>query len=179
MPKIIEDAKENILDVAEKIIEDKGFNALTIRDVAKQSGYGVGTIYNYFPSKLSILASLLLEEWRSDEKKLKSEIESSSSFRDAIKAIYDEISAFFASHRELFFSVSIPSSVRGRLRNGHEIFLRTIEGHVSSCQTRFSLSSSESSRRAACIVLIQAPSIYGISFEDVYESLEKLLSGGI
>lgn len=179
MPKIFKDAKKHILEVSKEIIEEKDFNALTIRDVAKQSGYGVGTIYNYFPNKLSILASLLLEEWQNDERKLKTKIEESPSFHDALQAIYDEISTFFASHQELFFSISIPSSIRGKLRNGHEIFLRTVEGYVSSCQSRFSLSSSENDRRAAGILLIQAPSIYGARFEDVFDPLEKLLAGGI
>ena len=178
MPKIFKDAKEHIMDVSRKIMEEKGFNALTMRDVATKSGYGIGTIYNYFPNKLSILASLLLEEWQEDEKALKLKIEQSSSFREAIKAIYDEIEAFFETHRDLFFSISIPSSIRGKLQNGHEIFLRTIEGYVASCQTRFDLSSNENSRRAACILLIQAPSIYGAPFEDVYDSLEELLTGG-
>lgn len=178
MPKIFKDAKQHILDVSKKIIEEKGFNALTMRDVATQSGYGVGTIYNYFPNKLSILVALLLEEWQNDEKRLKEEIESSPSFHLAIQAIYDEISSFFATHRELFFSISIPSSIRGKLRNGHEIFLHTIEGYVSSSQSRFDLSCEENARRAACILLIQAPSIYGTPFEDVYDSLEKLLTGG-
>ncbi len=178
MPKIFKDAKKHILDVSRGIIAEKGFNALTMRDVAAQSGYGVGTIYNYFPNKLSILVALLLEEWQNDEKELKKKIESSSCFREAIQAIYEEISSFFAAHRELFFSINIPSSIRGKLQNGHEIFLRTIEGYVSSSQSRFGLSCKENPRRAACILLIQAPSIYGTPFEDVYASLEKLLTGG-
>ena len=179
MPKIFKEAKKHILDVSRKIIAEKGFNAFTMRDVAAQSGYGVGTIYNYFPNKLSILVALLLEEWQNDERRLKEEIDTAPSFRLAIKAIYDEISSFFASHRELFFSISIPSSIRGKLQNGHEIFLRTIEGYVEKSQSRFSLSCLGNSRRAACILLIQAPSIYGTPFEDVYDSLEKLLTGGI
>ncbi len=178
MPKIFKDAKEHILDAARKIMEEKGFNALTVRDVATVSGYGVGTIYNYFPNKLSILASLLLQEWQEDEKALKLSIERSASFREAIKAIYDEIEAFFKAHRDLFFSVTIPASTRGKLQDGHEIFLRAIEAHVSSCQARFRQSSSAGDRYAACILLIQAPSIYEAPFEDVYDSLEKLLTGG-
>ena len=178
MPKIFKDAKKHILEISKGIIEEKGFNALTMRDVATSSGYGVGTIYNYFPNKLSILASLLLEEWQADEQALLGKMEQAPSFKESIKEIYDEISAFFLTHRDLFFSINIPSSIRGKLRNGHEIFLRTIEGYVSSCQTRFCLFSSENARRAACILLIQAPSIYGSPFEDVYDSLEKLLAGG-
>ena len=63
MPKICSNAKENILRIAKKIIANEGYEKLTIRDVAKQTGYGVGTIYNYFPNKLAIVASLFLEEW--------------------------------------------------------------------------------------------------------------------
>ena len=178
MPKIFKNAKEHILKVSEEIINEKGFDALTIRDVAKRSGYGVGTIYNYFSTKISILASLVLEEWQEDEKVLNEKIEKSPTFLDSIKEVYLQINNFFQKHRELFFSVNIPKEIRGKVRFGHEAFLREIEKKIIMCQDRFAVSSNENERYAACILLIQATTVYETPFENIYDSLEKLLTGG-
>ena len=51
MPKLIPDAKNNILSIAKKQLFMKGYNGLIIREVAEQCGLAVGTIYNYFSSK--------------------------------------------------------------------------------------------------------------------------------
>ena len=50
-----------ILDGAKKILNEREFSAFTMREVAKVSGVGLGTLYDYFPSKSSILYWLLKE----------------------------------------------------------------------------------------------------------------------
>ena len=45
------DTKKLILDAAIKIIGQKGYHETTIRDIVKESGQAIGTIYNYFKSK--------------------------------------------------------------------------------------------------------------------------------
>ena len=51
MPKIIENLPERLAEEARRQIEESGFSAMTIRSVAAGCGVGVGTVYNYFPSK--------------------------------------------------------------------------------------------------------------------------------
>lgn len=50
-----------ILDGAKKILNEKEPSAFTMREVAKVSGVGLGTLYDYFPSKSSIMYWLLKE----------------------------------------------------------------------------------------------------------------------
>ncbi len=50
-----------ILNGAKKILNEKTLSAFTMREVAKVSGVGLGTLYDYFPSKSSILYWLLKE----------------------------------------------------------------------------------------------------------------------
>jgi AcrR family transcriptional regulator len=49
-----------ILDAAERVFAVKGFLAATVEDVAHESEYSVGTLYNTIGNKESILASLVL-----------------------------------------------------------------------------------------------------------------------
>lgn len=51
MPKIIENLESRLIEEAKKQIEESGYEAVTIRSVARACGVGVGTVYNYFPSK--------------------------------------------------------------------------------------------------------------------------------
>lgn len=50
-----EDTAKRIIEVGEKIFAEKGLDKATIRDVAKEAGVGIGTIYGYFSDKRSLL----------------------------------------------------------------------------------------------------------------------------
>ncbi|MFF5235226.1 TetR/AcrR family transcriptional regulator [Dactylosporangium sp. NPDC000521] len=49
---------ERILDVARTVIEEQGTQA-SLRDVARRSGVGLGTLYRHFPSRDALLEALL------------------------------------------------------------------------------------------------------------------------
>ena len=59
MPKIIENLENRLISEAKKQIAEAGYNAVTIRSVAKACGVGVGTVYNYFESKEALLAAFM------------------------------------------------------------------------------------------------------------------------
>ena len=63
MPKIIENLETRLMEEAQRQIESVGYTATTIRSVAKSCGVGVGTVYNYFPSKDALIAAFMLEDW--------------------------------------------------------------------------------------------------------------------
>ncbi|MGF0040051.1 TetR/AcrR family transcriptional regulator [Peptoniphilaceae bacterium SGI.131] len=52
---------KNIITAAENVFYKKGYNGSTIRDIAKEAGISVGTIYIYFADKKSIYDHLLLQ----------------------------------------------------------------------------------------------------------------------
>lgn len=63
MPKIIENIREKLLSEARRQVMEQGYSTMTIRSVASACGVGVGTVYNYFPSKDMLVASFMLEDW--------------------------------------------------------------------------------------------------------------------
>lgn len=55
------DAKKNyehLLDVARKVFAEDGANA-SIRELARQAGVGIGTLYRHFPTRDALLEALL------------------------------------------------------------------------------------------------------------------------
>jgi TetR/AcrR family transcriptional regulator, fatty acid metabolism regulator protein len=50
--------KQRILDAAERIFAQKGFQEATVSDVAREAGVSDATIYEYFPSKEELLFSI-------------------------------------------------------------------------------------------------------------------------
>jgi AcrR family transcriptional regulator len=50
-----------ILDAAQEIFTEIGYDAASIRDVVRRSGLASGTFYNYFPDKQSVFEAVLEE----------------------------------------------------------------------------------------------------------------------
>lgn len=51
--------RRRILDTAERLFAEKGFNGTTLRDVAGAAGLRIPSLYNHFPSKESLYAAVL------------------------------------------------------------------------------------------------------------------------
>ena len=47
-----------MLEVAESLFASKGFDNTTIREIAREARVGVGTVYEYFPDKKSLLFAI-------------------------------------------------------------------------------------------------------------------------
>jgi AcrR family transcriptional regulator len=47
-----------VVEVAESLFASKGFDKTTIKEIAREAGVGVGTIYEYFPDKQSLLFAI-------------------------------------------------------------------------------------------------------------------------
>jgi AcrR family transcriptional regulator len=56
--------RQRILAAAAQLFAGKGFDASTTRDIADAAGIAAGTVFNYFPTKEAILASLVAEAAR-------------------------------------------------------------------------------------------------------------------
>lgn len=60
MPRpLIADRRERILDAAEALVLERGFDAMSIQSVADQAGIAKGAVYREFSSKREILDALL------------------------------------------------------------------------------------------------------------------------
>jgi AcrR family transcriptional regulator len=126
---------ELLLDVAEEVFEEVGYDAATTNLVATRAGVPVGTLYRWFPDK-SALAEALADRYLggllelSDQ--LLTDIDPGERIGDFIHRVMARFIAETSGHRALpalLASVMVPggrSTAGERLRSGLEGHIRTL-----------------------------------------------------
>lgn len=113
MPKIIENLQTRLIEEAKSQIESTGYGTMTIRSIAKGCGVGVGTVYNYYPSKEALVAAYLLEDWKQCIVAIGAVSAYSEQLRPVALCIYDQLLAFSGRHMALFRDEAAAASFAG------------------------------------------------------------------
>lgn len=119
MPKIIENLREKLLEEAKRQVMEQGYSAMTIRSVASACGVGVGTVYNYFPSKDILVASFMLEDWLECLAVIEAGCTVEKGAEAAIRCIFDELKRFMAKYATLFSDEDAEASSSVSLHQRH------------------------------------------------------------
>lgn len=115
MNKVIT-SKEAILCAGKEIVVKFGLQGLNIRDVAKQCGVSVGSIYNYFPTKSDLIIATIESVWREIMKDLT--FSGNDDFLGSVYSLFSDIQKssekfphFFSSHS---LSIMTEDKTKGR-----------------------------------------------------------------
>ena len=119
MPKIIENLEEKLIREAMRQIGEVGYGATTIRSVASGCGVGVGTVYNYFPSKEALVAKFMLEDWRSCIAAIEAVSTYSDSPRSVVLCICDQLQLFTSRHASIFRDEAAAAGFTGSFSKYH------------------------------------------------------------
>lgn len=82
MPKIIKDLEKRIIDCATETFLEEDFQEIDIRKIAKKCGIAVGTVYNYFPNKTTIMHEVFQSLWEESLLRLDQMIEEAEPSRE-------------------------------------------------------------------------------------------------
>lgn len=98
MPKIIEANKDSIILIVKNLIQEKRYNELNCRQIAKIANISSGTLYHFFSSKMEMIAYVLLDDWN----KTIHQIQTQVPLKEGLKNIYDGISSFSKNYYSLW-----------------------------------------------------------------------------
>lgn len=102
MPKIIEHLEERLVEEARRQAETGGYTAMTIRSVAKNCSVGVGTVYNYFPSKDALTAAFLLRDWKECIRAIHQVGQQAQSCDEVLLELWTQLRGFLERYQKIF-----------------------------------------------------------------------------
>ena len=98
MPKYIEKLRQRLLEEARMQTRELGYGGVSIRAIAKGCGVGVGTVYNYFPSKDALIAGFMLEDWQLCVDRVEEVSQTATDPNAVVQCIYDCLVDFSHQH---------------------------------------------------------------------------------
>ena len=137
MPKLIKNAKENIMQTAKQLLTEEGLAGLNMRTLASTVGVAAGTLYNYFPSKEHLVAAVMLEDWENALRKMESEIPSATTASEGLEIVFDEIRAFADTYRTAWDSFHGPQNYRALRQKYHKELIDKLSDQIRPLGVRF------------------------------------------
>jgi AcrR family transcriptional regulator len=126
MPKKIEQLKPNIMAAASTLLQQDGYDALTIRAVANECHIAVGTVYNYFPNKEMLAAGVMLEDWMETLDKMQKACAEASSLEQAVRIVYRKTLAFAKKYRSAWSTYAFTNEKTLALKQRHKKLVEQI-----------------------------------------------------
>lgn len=94
--------KERILESAKKHLLHTSVEAFSMRNIARECSISPGTIYNHFPDKNALIASIMIEDWHKALTDMEQGVGQSVSFCDGLEKIYTAITVFASCYRKVW-----------------------------------------------------------------------------
>ena len=167
MPKIIENLKDRLLAEVRQQLEQGGYAAVTIRSIAKGCGVGVGTVYNYFPSKEALIAAHLLEDWKCCVAAIQTASDLAETSQPVLRCIYEQLVNFSHRHAVIFRDEAAASGFAGSFSQYHAL----LRSQLASPLRKFCGSDFAAQFIAESLLTW---TMAGKPFEEIYEILKKL-----
>ncbi len=91
---------EDILKAAMELVGEKGIAALTMREIANTAGIPLASVYQYFPNRSAVIATLYQEVSRQTRENIAEMVAKVSAPEHIIDAAYGSVETFYMRMRE-------------------------------------------------------------------------------
>lgn len=128
MSRVIENPEQLILEKAKEILYYQGYNKLSMRALSKACGIALGTIYNYYPTKKTLIIEMMIEYWQSFLNSVKNIAASHHDIYNKLNNIFNELKIFVESFRQYWLTPELygsPEYVEGGLKDEY-IFMEKL-----------------------------------------------------
>ena len=137
MPKIIKNPEDRILQAAGNRLLDKDLSSFSLRGIAADCGIAVGTIYNYFKDKESLMAAVMVQDWMDALEDTRKELAQAQSLQEGLLHICRGIRNFCLRYQKVWISYSAGGDFSTRYRMRHELLLSQITEMIKGLYERF------------------------------------------
>lgn len=100
--EVVEVFRRTILDAAEKVFGERGFDAARMAEIAAQAGVAAGTLYNYYASKEQIFRALIEHRGEEFVKRLQSIAVEAETTRTKLIRITSATLEYIETHSAMF-----------------------------------------------------------------------------
>jgi AcrR family transcriptional regulator len=94
--------RKYILECAEKLFAEKGFDRVTVADIAEASEFSVGSLYLFFDSKEALIQSLLMERLKQVHDLINGEYRKNIPSREKLDNVVAGVHQLFHDHLSYF-----------------------------------------------------------------------------
>ena len=136
MPKIIKNPEDRILQAARNRLLDKDLSSFSLRGVAADCGIAVGTIYNYFKDKESLMAAVMIQDWKDALETTRKELTQTQSLQEGLLHICRGIRSFCLRYQKVWSSYPTGGEFSMRYRKRHELLLSQITEMIKGLYER-------------------------------------------
>ncbi|MCY6957154.1 TetR/AcrR family transcriptional regulator [Clostridium brassicae] len=175
MPKIIENAREKLIQEGRKILINSSYKDLNIRELVKNCGIGIGTFYNYFGNKDELVMDIFKEDWKKILKFIDEMKESDIEFKFKLEKIYTYINEFLKNYMPIFYEIAIAKR-DSKGKNKYVGYIYTsMEELIEIEKRKGNITSKLSSYKLAYLIITNLISLSRenyMSFDELYYSLK-------
>ena len=176
MPKKIDNVREEILKVAANMFLNENTNDISMRKIATESKIGLGTVYNYFPSKVALLTEIIDIKTNEQFERVKFAVDNNDNVKEQLRGIYEILKADFYNikNKQLRniiatindYPINIKEEVEEKIIDFHSNVMRYMQIKMNLQNVIIARIFFGSIMWAACD---------NVNFDDVWVELEKLI----
>lgn len=126
MPKKVDLTYFKLLETVEILIENKRYDEITARDLAKILNVSVGKIYSFGKTKNEIVAEVVLKDWSLTI----NNVDTSCNLRSGLQNIYNTVYLFTIKYQDFFSSSSDNVAAFQRYVAKHDEIVNDIENQI-------------------------------------------------